>query len=246
MMKTATAKGGMFSAMLAAVAVVLASPASAAPPLPPSPAITPGAGLAIYNADATGGDSCTAGWLAHDSAGQPVMVTAGHCDKGGKVAMKFTGTGGYEAIGSFSQSIHEGSVGDDADIGVIALSNTAIPADTRVLDRRPVEGVTDDVKVGDVLCKYGVVTGRQCGPVLDEPTGSKVRFGALVQKGDSGGPVYLIQPDGDAVAIGVTIRESDEGGTVAELVQPWLQKWQLTLDTTPKPAPGAQPVGYGG
>lgn len=246
MMKTATAKGGMFSSLLAAVAVVLASPASAAPPLPPSPAITPGAGLAMYNADATGGDSCTAGWLAHDSAGRPVMVTAGHCDKGGKVAMKWTGSGVYEPIGTFTQTINQGSQGEDTDIGLITLDNGAIPGDSRVLDRRPVEGFTADVKVGDVLCKYGVATGRQCGPVLAEPTASKVRFGALSQGGDSGGPVYLIRPDGDAIAVGVTLGHTDSDGTVAELVEPWLQKWQLTLDTTPKPAPGAQPVGYGG
>lgn len=246
MLKATLRKSPAISAVLAAIAVVFASPAEAAPPLPPSPAITPGAGLAIYTADATGGDSCTAGWLAHDSAGRPVMVTAGHCDKGGKVAMKWTESGAYETIGAFTNSIHEGSVGDDTDIGVISLSNAAIPTDTRVLDRRPVAGVTGDVKVGDVLCKYGVATGRQCGPVLDEPTASKVRFGASGAEGDSGGPVYLIQPNGDAVAVGVTIRSADAGGQVAELVQPWLQKWQLTLDTTPKPAPGTQPVGYGG
>lgn len=241
---TTLRKSPAISAVLAAIAVVFASPAAAAPPLPPSPAITPGAGLALYNADATGGDTCTAGWLAHDAAGKPVMLTAGHCDMGGKVAMKWSASGAYETVGTFERSVHEGGVGEDADFAVVALNNAAIPGDTRVLDRRPVEGVTADVKVGDVLCKYGLTTGRTCGAVLDIPTASKVRFDAASAHGDSGGPVYLIQPDGDAVAVGITIRGADDGGTVAELVQPWLQKWQLTLDTS-KPAVGAQPVGYG-
>lgn len=243
-METTLRKSPAISAALAALAVVFASPAAAAPPLPPSPAITPGAGLAVYNADATGGDTCTAGWLAHDASGMPVMLTAGHCDMGGKVAMKWTASDAYETIGTFAKSVNEGSVGENADIAIVALNNAAIPGDTRVLDRRPVEGVTADVKVGDVLCKYGLTTGRTCGPVLDTPTASKVRFDATSARGDSGGPVYLIQPDGDAVAVGITIRGADDGGTVAELVQPWLQKWQLTLDTS-KPAVGAQPVGYG-
>lgn len=235
-------KSPAISAVLAAIAVVFASPAAAAPPLPPSPAITPGAGLAIYNADATSGDTCTAGWLAHDSAGQPVMLTAGHCDQGGRVTMKWTESGAYETIGTFEQSVHEGGTGENADIGLVALTNPGIAGDSRVLDRRPVEGVASEVRPGDVVCKYGVVTGRKCGPVT-AVTPTKVVFGAPAEVGDSGGPVYLIQPDGDAIAVGIAIR-GDESGSVAELVQPWLQKWQLTLDTS-KPAVGAQPVGYG-
>lgn len=226
----------LVSTLLTAAAITCASPASAAPPLPPSPAITPGAGIASHNPDWTDGTSCTAGWLAHDQAGLPVMLSAGHCDHGA-VAMKWSQTDAYETIGTFTQSIDQGMTGEDTDIGLITLSNNAIPTDTRVLSRRPVEGVTIDVKVGDVLCKYGNTTGRQCGAVLAAPTASKVRFSAASEGGDSGGPVYLIRPDGDAVAVGVTLGHTDAGGTVAELLQPWLQKWNLTLDTTPKPTP---------
>lgn len=226
----------LVSALLTTAAITWASPASAAPPLPPSPAITPGAGIASHNADWTDGTSCTAGWLAHDQAGRPVMLSAGHCDHGA-VAMKWTQTGAYETIGTFTKTIDEGSSGDETDIGLIALSNNSIPSDTRVLSRRPVEGATTDVKVGDILCKYGTITGRTCGPILDQPTASKVRFGAAGEQGDSGGPVYLIRPNGDAIAVGVTLGGADAGGLVAEFVQPWLQKWTLTLDTTPEAAP---------
>lgn len=237
MMTTTRAKtGGALCAVLTTAAVVVAAPAAASPPLPPSPAITPGAGIALVGVGNSGG-TCTAGWLAHDANGHPVMVSAGHCDLGGPVAMKWTATNQYETIGTFTKSIDDGNVENDTDIGLISLSNNTIPSDTRVLSRRPVEGATADVKIGDVLCKYGNVTGRACGPVLDQPTASKVRFGAAGAPGDSGGPVYLIQPDGDAIAVGVTIRGADSGGAVAELIEPWLQKWNLTLGTTPKPAP---------
>lgn len=232
----------MLSALAAVsvAALVCACPAAAAPsapPLPPSPAITPGAGLAVVTPAGNSGGACTAGFLAYDMSGRPVMLSAGHCDHGGGVFMKYAATGAYEKIGSFSKAIYQGDVGEDADAGLIAL-NSDIPVDTRILDRRPVVGSTDAVKVGDQLCKYGLTTGRQCGSVTDV-TATKVVFAATAEPGDSGGPVYLIRPNGDAIAVGITIR-GDPDNAVAELVQPWLQAWGLTLDTTT-----AHPVGSG-
>jgi hypothetical protein len=234
---------GAFSALLTAAAVVVASPAGASPPLSPFPAITPGAGLALVTPAGNSDGVCTAGWLAHDRSGHPVMLSAGHCDHGrSSAAMKWTGTGKYEVIGAFVQSVHPEADPGGADFGVIALSSQ-IPSDARVLDRRPVEGVTAGVHVGDLLCKYGNTTGRSCGRVLDKPTDDKVQFDTESREGDSGGPVYLIQPNGDAVAVGIDVGHTDTGRAVAEMVQPWLHKLGLTLDTT---AGGtAQPARYG-
>jgi hypothetical protein len=233
---------GAFSALLTAAAVVVASPANATPPLPPTPAITPGAGIVTANASRTDGGTCTAGWLAHTRNGRPVLLSAGHCDHGGPVSIKWTDTGKYETIGSFATSIRPGSDPENSDFGVIALDSN-IPSDARVLDRRPVEGVTTGVHVGDLLCKYGNTTGRSCGRVLDKPTDNKVQFDTESREGDSGGPVYLIQPNGDAVAVGIDVGHTDTGRAVAELVQPWLHKLGLTLDTTDGGT--AQPARYG-
>ena len=85
-----------------------------------------------------------------------------------------------------------------------------------------------------------------CGQILDV-TESKVMFLAPGQCGDSGGPVYLMQNDGTASAVGIYIRGSNPKNptagcsapakfSVAELVQPWLDKWGLTAVVT-------QPVG---
>jgi hypothetical protein len=232
---------GMFSALLTAAAIMVPSPAAAAPPLQPSPAITPGAGIVVADASGTGGGSCTAGWLAHTRSGRPVLLSAGHCDHQGSVSMKWTATNHYEAIGHFTKSVNEGNVEEDSDFGVIAL-DTQIPSDTRVLDRRPVDGVTSAIGMGDTLCKYGAATGRTCGRVLATPTSSKVRFDAKSAEGDSGGPVYLIRPNGDAVAVGITIRGGDDR-TIAELVQPWLHELDIVVDTTP--VGSALPARYG-
>ena len=238
-----TTASGALSALLATIAVVVAATAAATPPLPPSPAITPGAGIVVADPAGTAGGTCTAGWLAHDREGSPVMLSAGHCDHGGPVSMKWATSGAYEHIGAFSKSVSGGFQGEASDFGVIRLDNSSIPADTRVLDRRPVAGVASSVQEGQMLCAYGNMTHRHCGHVT-AVTPTKVVFDSSSEQGDSGGPVYAIRPDGDAVAVGIAIRETDSGQTVAELVQPWLDQLGLTLDATTAPS-GAQRAGFG-
>jgi hypothetical protein len=45
----------------------------------PAPALAPGVGLGIYNADDNPVDTCTAGWLVHDSTGQAGMRSHRQC-----------------------------------------------------------------------------------------------------------------------------------------------------------------------
>lgn len=227
--------------LFAAPTFAAADPAGA--PARPVPAVAPGVGLGIYDAAGNPGGGCTAGFLAHGAAGQPVMISAGHCDHGGEVDIKWSKTGAYEKVGAFSDTVHEGSSGETSDIGLIRLEPGVIPSDLRVIGIRPVTGVTSDVKKGDQLCHFGDVTGLQCGPVT-EVTKSKVTFAAKVAVGDSGGPVYVRNPDGTATAVGVVIRGPADGSQLtAELVKPWLETWQLTLDT-PRPGPQVNPIGY--
>jgi len=213
----------------------------AAPPARPVSALAPGVGLGNYDAAGNPGGGCTAGFLAHGAAGQPVMISAGHCDYGGEVDIKWSKTGAYEKIGAYSSSIIQGDRIEDTDIGLVRLDASPIPSDLRVLGIRPVTGVTSDVKPGDQLCHYGDTTGLQCGPVI-KVTESKVIYAAKSAKGDSGGPVYLRNSDGTATAVGIHVGH-EANGAFAELVKPWLEKWQLTLDT-PRPGPQVNPIGY--
>lgn len=241
MKRTFRALTGTVGAAL--LAVFTAFPAAAAPPLQPTEEIAPGIGLAVYNAAMTGGSSCSAGFLVHTDTGKPGFLTAGHCNKGGPVSYN-NAAGTYQTIGTFSQTVDVENGVEDSDIALVEFTAVA-PTDSAIYGFRPVTGVASPVRlaIGDQLCKFGVGTGRQCGKVTYvSPT--KVYFDAKTDSGDSGGPVYYRNADGTATAVGITIRTDDPGSVAeAELVEPWLAKWNLTLDKTPV-APVQLPASY--
>jgi hypothetical protein len=209
----------------------------------PAPAVAPGVGIGIYNADGKPTDTCTAGWLVHDSSGQQSLLTAGHCDDGGGVNY-FNKTRGFQAVGWFTHQAYKGDDSEDDDIALLGIANSPngpqqVATDTRIIGIRPVTAPADDTHLarGQQLCHFGLITGPQhggpeCGPITDVgPT--KVKFLAPVEKGDSGGPVYYRNANGTATPVGITIRAADEdGGTVAELIGPWLEHWNLSVDSS--------------
>lgn len=213
--------------------------------LPAASAIGPGAGIYVEYASGSSGMGCTAGFLVRTSTGQRGFLTAGHCNRPGnpsKVTMNLAGIMPYAMLGTFRRTINEGSGDDQHDIGLIMLDGEYVPQTSAIAASLPVSGVTTDLSVGQQLCKYGMSTGQEeCGQVLDI-TGSKVAFAAAGQCGDSGGPVYAVRSDGTASAVGIDIRGGNplnpKAGcsaparfSVAELVEPWLKKWNLTVVT---------------
>lgn len=197
---------------------------AAAFPLPEEDTLHPGIGLVIASDSST---ICTAGFVAHNARGAPVMFTAGHCDTGGVVEINSRAAKGMVPVGEFVATEYGGNRGEQTDVAVMKLSG-AVPLSTAV-DGYTVTGTLPSVYIGMPLCKIGITTGRSCGPVVSA-TGSKVKFAAQVAGGDSGGPVYAIKEDGTAVAVGITIRTSDSDGMpVAELISPWLDRWGLSI-----------------
>jgi len=209
----------------------------------PAPALAPGVGIGIYNADGQPTDTCTAGWLVYDSTDQPGLLTAGHCDDGGGVTY-FNTTRGFQVVGWFTHQAYEGDGDADDDIAELGIANSPdappqVPTDTRIIGIRPVTAPADDTHLaeGQQLCHYGLITGPQhggpaCGPIVNV-SATKVRFMAPVEKGDSGGPVYYRNGDGTATPVGITIRKATaDGGTVAELIGPWLKRWNLSLESS--------------
>jgi hypothetical protein len=127
---------------------------------------------------------------------------------------------------------------------LLGIANSAngppqVATDTRIIGMRPVTAPADDTHLaeGQQLCHYGLITGPQhggpeCGPITDVGP-AKVKFLADVEKGDSGGPVYYRNADGTATPVGITIRAADaDDGTVAELIGPWLEHWNLSVDSS--------------
>jgi len=231
-----------YAAIAATAAIAFAAPAAASPPVTPNPAITPGAGVSIHDATGDGGGACTLGFLATGTDGSHYAFTAGHCAHDGNVLMPYQTQGNYQHIGQFAQSVHESTW---PDIAAIRLDGT-LPLDNRVLSRRPVTGVTSAISANDTLCFYGMRSGRQCGEVIVPPSpgDDSVTFSSTAVPGDSGAPVYRIEKDGTATAVGILKGGDDNWGASATLIQPFLKKWDLTLDTTPRVPTPALPVGY--
>ncbi|MBX9640040.1 MAG: S1 family peptidase [Mycobacteriaceae bacterium] len=211
--------------------------------LPSLPTIGPGTAVAVTFADGTGGMACTAGFLVRTTSGETGVLTAGHCNKPGEASRVSMNSGGgpYKSVGTFTQTVSEGTRGEAHDIGLISLDSDTVARSASIAGSMPVARVANDVQVGQQLCKFGMKTGRvECGQVT-EVTESKVVFLAASQCGDSGGPVYLIQPDG-AAAVGIHIRGGRQNDpnpgcsspatfSIAELVRPWLDQWGLTVVT---------------
>jgi hypothetical protein len=213
--------------------------------LPSASAVGPGAGIYVDYADGSGGMGCTAGFLVRTSTGQAGVLTAGHCNRPGepsKVTMNLASTLPYTTLGTFTQTVSEGVRTEHHDIGLIMLDGDYVPQTSAIAGSLPVSGVETNLEIGQQLCKFGMGSGQAvCGQILNV-TDSKVVFLAAGLCGDSGGPVYVLQSDGTASAVGIDIRGGNPANpkagcsapakfSVAELVQPWLDKWNLTAVT---------------
>lgn len=215
--------------------------------LPASSAVGPGVGIYVQYADGTGGMGCTAGFLVRTSTGVPGVLTAGHCNRPGqasKVSMNLGGVLPYATLGTFRRTVSEGVHDEQHDIGLVVLDGDDVPRNPAIEATLPVSGVATNLQTGEELCKFGMGTGEATCGRITEITDSKVVFMASGQCGDSGGPVYLNQADGTVRAVGILIRGGDPATprprcsvparfSVAELVQPWLDKWRLTAVTAP-------------
>lgn len=236
-----------FSAATAAAGLVLAlaaAPAATADTadtytVQPSPAITPGAGVGVYDAAGRAANACTLGFLATGEEGGRYALTAGHCASAGSVVMRYQKADNYIRLGRFVHSIDNSTdfSADFRDLGLVALADDLPPLEPRISGKLPVTGVTSELTPDDTLCVVGARTGEQkCGRVRVRvaPGDTDVLFNAPSQPGDSGAPVYRLNPDGTATAVGVAVLGSPEE-TTAMLIEPFLQQWNLDLDIEPAP-----------
>lgn len=225
----------------ALIPVVTTARSSAEPP--PVDKVAPGYPVGNYTTSGDQASSCTAGFVVHNHKGTPILLMAGHCDEGGAESIYYRATNDWQPLGSFAVNMYKPPYKDTArDIGVVSLSETTVPVSTDLLGLTPVTGPARPA-VGQHLCKVGSYSGMTCGKVT-KVNSSKVFFEALSRHGDSGGPVYFENGDGTVTAVGLDSGTPDDeadcridvtgkrdcgGTTIAELIEPWMQKWELSF-----------------
>jgi hypothetical protein len=184
----------VFAAAAAAVVALAAppAPAQAAPVL-----VYPGMEIHQDN------NVCTLGFVEPSLR---IAFTAGHCRGSGPVTDKngnFIGS-----LATFRDNTPDGAtVATDqliADYEAIGLA-TDVVANNLLPGGRPLESdPTVVARNGEPVCHFGVSTGESCGTVQQVNNGwFTMAHGIISQKGDSGGPVYVLADNGRAVIVGV-------------------------------------------
>lgn len=241
LLKRLSIAAGVLAVLAGMVWVSRAQPVQQLIPQPPVEAIGPGVGINVSSPGSPEATSCTAGFLVRSKDGRPGLLSAGHCNKpGGSGSVAIHHGALYPTVGAFTESVYDDP--DGHNIGLITLDSPDKFPLTSEVDGHPVSGVAERVEIGDTLCHLGVRSGEpMCGPVIAREK-DKVRFAAATTCGDAGGPAYRMRPDGTAEAVGILAAESDgedpetscaapRESSVAQLIQPWLKAWQLTLVT---------------
>lgn len=146
---------------------------------------------------------CTLGFV------DPVLrigFSAGHCDRSPAVTDR-----NGRAIGTVSGSrdnTPDGAVVRTdqviSDFETIALGPGVTVRDILPGGRQLVGGPVPALAPGQPICHFGIVTGETCGTVDRVNNGwFTMDNGVVSQKGDSGGPVYVLTDNGKAVLVGL-------------------------------------------
>lgn len=206
---------------IANLQVVLSPPAPA--PGPP-PAVMGGDDYVTSNqplatAPLESVEICSFGFNATDSSGDPVTLTAGHCDPGNGAAVYLPDREDIRAstpVGRFERSSVGGA--DGLDYAVIALDDAGVAAG---LDRPTVRGAngtslsitgTASPVIGAPVCKSGQASSFTCGVVAADRVETQLILGsgesrtirgfastACTLAGDSGGAIVT-----GTLALGIT------------------------------------------
>lgn len=185
--------------LAAAVASPIVALTVAAAPAQADPGVLVYPGMEIRQ----GSSVCTLGFV---DLGARTAYTAGHCRGNGPVVDKNNNPIG--ALTVFRDNTPDGAtVATDhmiSDWEAISLApdvavNDVLPGG-RVLVSDP--GVVPTP--GLPICHFGVITGESCGNIESVNNGwFTMANGVVSQKGDSGGPVYVVTPDGRAAIVGM-------------------------------------------
>lgn len=148
-------------------------------------------------------NKCTLGFV---DLQMRTAYTAGHCRGSGPVSDVNGNVIGYQTV--FRDNTPNGatvatndlisdweaiSLAPDVQLNDVLPSGRALSFDPAVVPQR-----------GQQVCHFGVVTGETCGTVESVNNGwFTMANGVVSEKGDSGGPVYVLAGDGRAAIVGM-------------------------------------------
>jgi hypothetical protein len=150
-----------------------------------------------------GTNVCTLGFVDIQTR---TAFTAGHCRGSGSVGDRDGNVIGHQTL--FRDNTPDGAT----------VATDHLIADWEAIQLAPDVAVNNILPGGRVLvvdptvlpqqsqpvCHFGVVTGESCGTVDAVNNGwFTMANGVVSQKGDSGGPVYVLTDDGRAVIVGM-------------------------------------------
>ncbi|HEV7420089.1 MAG TPA: hypothetical protein VGO30_09605 [Mycobacterium sp.] len=150
-----------------------------------------------------GTNVCTLGFVDIQTR---TAFTAGHCRGSGSVGDRDGNVIGHQTL--FRDNTPDGAT----------VATDHLIADWEAIQLAPDVAVNNILPGGRVLvvdptvlpqqsqrvCHFGVVTGESCGTVDAVNNGwFTMANGVVSQKGDSGGPVYVLTDDGGAVIVGM-------------------------------------------
>jgi len=183
----------------------IATTAAAVATLAVSPPTAQAASVPVYPGMEIHQDTnlCTLGYV---DPGLRVAFTAGHCRGNGAVTDKDGNFIGGMAV--YRDNTPDGSTvkttDSISDYEGIGLANDALPNNVLPGGRVLVSDPSIVVKPGESVCHFGVTTGESCGTVEAVNNGwFTMAHGIVSQKGDSGGPVYVVTDDGRAALVGL-------------------------------------------
>lgn len=146
---------------------------------------------------------CTLGFV------DPVLrvgFSAGHCDRGAAVTDRDGRPVGVVS-GSRDNTPDGAVVRTDqviSDYETIDLAPGVVIRDILPGGRQLLGGPAPALAPGQPICHFGVVTGETCGTIERVNNGwFTMANGVVSQKGDSGGPVYILTDNGRAVLVGL-------------------------------------------
>ena len=169
------------------------------PPAQANPGVLVYPGMEIRQ----GSSVCTLGFV---DLGARTAYTAGHCRGNGPVVDRDN-----NPIGTLTM------FRDNTPDGATVATDHMI-SDWEAISLAPDVAVNDILPGGRVLvsdpgivptkglpiCHFGVITGESCGNIEAVNNGwFTMANGVVSQKGDSGGPIYVVTPDGRAAIVGM-------------------------------------------